>query len=106
MEVIWRPEADQQFSDIIDYLIIEAGEKTAERIAEKILRVVVKLTLHPGIGKIEPVLEGMSYAYRSIVADKNYKIIYCVDQSAIHIFSIWDCRQDPVKMRKGIAERK
>lgn len=103
MKVIWRPEAEQQFSDIIDYLIINAGNRTAERLAEKIMNVTVKLSLQPGIGKIEPDLEGLSYPYRSIVADKNYKIIYCLNRNVVHIFQIWDCRQDPARLKKRMT---
>lgn len=106
MEVIWRPEAEQQFDHIIDYLAVEAGKKTARRIAEKILKVVEKLALQPGMGQVEPILEGMSYSYRSFVADKNYKIIYCIDKNAVHIFAVWDCRQNPKTLKKRVTGKK
>jgi hypothetical protein len=30
---------------------------------------------------------------------KHYKVIYYVEKNVIYIATIWDCRQNPVKLR-------
>lgn len=40
--------------------------------------------------------------YRSLVACKHYKLIYRVEKNIIKIVAVWDCRQNPKKLKRVI----
>ncbi len=48
------------------------------------------------------VLEGLEAEFRSLLsASRNYRILYFIDDDTAFIFRIWDCRQNPEKMKKS-----
>lgn len=52
----------------------------------------------PQAGVVMDRVDYDSLIYRSLVIDKHYKIIYTVVDKVIWILSIFDCRQDPLKL--------
>lgn len=51
------------------------------------------------MGQIEELLEEYAEGYRRVV-EGNYKIIYWIARESIIVESIFDCRQNPVKIGK------
>ncbi|NDV83870.1 type II toxin-antitoxin system RelE/ParE family toxin [Bacteroides sp. 51] len=100
MEVKWEPLAEQQLENISAYYHRVAGLKTANRIVDKVVETVVRLAIFPKMGSIELNMEGLNYEYRSLVTHKHYKVVYRIENEIIYIFSVFDCRQDPRKMRE------
>jgi plasmid stabilization system protein ParE len=94
----------QELSDVVDYFMEVAGKRSATRITAKIIAASAHLASHPEMGPVECRLEGLPYTYRSVVADKNYKIIYRIDAGIVHIFSIWDCRQAPETLKERVKK--
>jgi plasmid stabilization system protein ParE len=70
----------------------------AETIISKIREGYNTLRRFPKAGAIETYLENDRIIYRSLVVDKNYKLIYYIEANVVTIIAIWDCRQDPVKL--------
>lgn len=99
MVLKWRPLANEQLKEIISYYRKVASSRVAKNIAGEIFDTADRLHAFPYLGAIEQNMEGLPYVFRSIVAYKHYKIIYFIDVDTIHIFAIWDVRQNPQRMR-------
>jgi hypothetical protein len=52
----------------------------------------------PQLSKKEELLENRAFDYRSVVVGK-YKVIYFIDDQQIVIAAVFDCRQNPKKMK-------
>lgn len=100
MVLKWEPLAQKRMKEIIEYYLEVAGLRTAKKFREQFIEAANRLLIFPNMGSIEYELEGITpYIYRSIVVGRNYKIIYRIENEVIFIFTIWDCRQDPTKMK-------
>jgi len=67
-------------------------------IRKKIVKVYKLLETFPKAGPVEMHFEDRSITYRSLVIDKDFKLIYYIEEEIIYIVGIWDCRQDPLKI--------
>jgi len=76
-----------------------ASDKVADKIRKSIFDGTKSLIKQPLIGAVEENLIDLGQGHRYIVVD-NYKIIYRVIQLNIYITDIFDCRQNPQKMKK------
>jgi plasmid stabilization system protein ParE len=57
------------------------------------------LESNPLLGAKEPLLNNRPFEYRFIV-ESNYKIIYRFNENVVRIVSVFDCRQNPQKVKK------
>lgn len=94
------PKAIRRLQQIFDYHHDVVGIRTARKMQTKIEDTIARLIVFPNMGIIEPELTGKPYLFRSIVAHHNFKVIYYVKDEVIYIFTIWDCRQNPEKMKE------
>jgi len=53
---------------------------------------------------IEPLLSEFSELYRSLVIRKTYKVVYYIADDIIFIVAVFDCRQNPGKLKKDIRK--
>lgn len=106
MEIEWSLAAERQLEAIIGYLFETAGLRAAEKLADHIDNDLRRLLSFPQIAPMEPLLDKEAKAYRSLVVRHNYKIVYSVENEIIYIDNIWDCRQNPKKLKKGITGKK
>ena len=97
-EVVWTDPAKKDLRQIFDYYFSVAGERVAEKIANGILEEIEILFLQPQVGAIEELLLHKQDLYRYLVKG-NYKIIYRVKKNVIVIDALFDCRQNPTKMK-------
>lgn len=81
-----------------------AGEKIADKIKKSIFSATKPIIKQPFIGAIEENLIDLKQGHRYIVKG-NYKIIYLVIDNDIYITDIFDCRQNPTKMKKHITPK-
>ena len=70
----------------------------AKNIVNRIVDKTILLESHPEIGQIEELLIGRREEYRSLI-EGNYKIIYWIDGSYVRIATVFDCRQNPKKIK-------
>ena len=65
------------------------------RFQENIDKQVNLLKAFPYMGKIEPLLWGRCYEYRSWVVHEHFKLIYHIREEVIYIANFWDVRREP-----------
>ena len=96
-KIFWTEFAINQLEQIFDYYKYKASIKVAKKIAQQIVDRTIHLETNPYIGPKEPLLENRKKEYRYLV-EGNYKIMYFIEENYIKISSIFDCRQNPIKM--------
>ena len=75
-----------------------ASYHVAQNIINKIVDKTILLIEQPYIGQIEESLVDMEFEYRYLI-ESNYKIIYRIETSIVIISSVFDCRQNPDKLK-------
>jgi len=104
MIVLWTQYAESQLDDIFDY-IQNFSFLSAVTIYNDILDESAMLAHFPRMGAVEPLLSDFPEEYRFLVVRRNYKIVYCIDnESVIYIVAVFDCRQNPEKLKKDMAK--
>jgi addiction module RelE/StbE family toxin len=99
IKIEWSDLSERQLKDIFDYYSFEANTGTARKVINKIIDRVTILENNPLAGPKEELLSNYPEEYRYLV-ESNYKIIYWKKENLITIASVFDCRQNPKKIRK------
>jgi plasmid stabilization system protein ParE len=102
MVIDWTDNAKQRLRDIFDYYQVSVSRKVALKMAREIWQAAKPLADFPYMAAIEPVLAEFPETFRSVVVRDIFKIIYYVDNNIVYIVSVWDCRQDPGKMKDSV----
>ncbi|MEI6577204.1 MAG: type II toxin-antitoxin system RelE/ParE family toxin [Bacteroidota bacterium] len=98
MRIEWSELSERQLKDIFDYYSIEVSSKIARKIINRIIDRVSILESQPGLGQKEELLCHYHLDFRYLV-EGNYKIIYWTSESLITIAAVFDCRQNPEKIK-------
>lgn len=98
-QIIWTNFAISELKKIFLYYRMAANERVAEKIRSSIFESTRPLLKDPLIGAIEENLIELKQQHQYLVVG-NYKIIYRVIASKIYVTDIFDCRQNPKKMKK------
>jgi plasmid stabilization system protein ParE len=98
LKVFWTDSAINRLEDIFDYFKITAGDEIAHKIIDSIIDATIRLEMQPRIGQTEELLKNRRLEYRYLV-EGNYKIIYWIEEPFVKIATVFDCRQNPVKMQ-------
>ena len=97
LKIVWTDTAKFQLEDIFNYHKDKTSLNSAKKIISKIISKSILLENNPNIGRKEPLLENRKFEYRFII-ESNYKIIYWNEKKYIKIATVFDCRQNPVKI--------
>jgi toxin ParE1/3/4 len=97
--VIWTNFAISELKNIYLYYRMVASEKVADKMRKSIFESTRRLSKQPLIGATEENLVGLKQGHRYLV-EGNYKIVYRVLHDNIYITDVFDCRQNPQKMKK------
>lgn len=102
--LIWSEEAIKTISIIYRHVSQQTKSKQiALQLISRIQRSAATLLVFPQAGAVEPLLEDNPKCYRSLVAEKHYKIIYSLkNENHIEIAAVWDCHQDPDRLRQTL----
>jgi len=98
MKIEWSSLAEDQLKDIYSYYSLKASPKVARNIISKIIEKVDILLNNPFLGAKEELLSQYPQDFRFLVVD-SYKLIYWIEENSIIIASVFDCRQNPVKIK-------
>lgn len=102
IEVIWAPRAQRQADLAITYCLKQFGKRTALRFMNKLEKNTIRIKNNPFIGVPEHLLANRRKQYRSLV-EGYYKLVYTIENDhLIYIVLLWDCRQDPDKLKHAI----
>ena len=105
MEIIWLPLAEKALEAIFSFYE-EKSIQAARKIITDILQATDQLSMHPEMAEVEKLLQERPETFRSLVVRQTYKVVYYIEDTIIYIADIWDCRQSPEKMKKGIPKSK
>lgn len=103
MQVKWTKSAQRCLDKATEYGLREFGEITAARFYQKIRSYDALLAEHPRMGKVEPLLAGRRFEYRSLVVHDYYKLVYyiCENSGVIYITNLFDTRREPKQLDEG-----
>ncbi len=99
IRIEWSELSERQLKDIFDYYASAASPRNAKKIVNRILERISILETNPFIGPKEELLVEYPEDFRYLV-ESNYKIIYWKKGNLITIASIYDCRQNPEKIKQ------
>jgi toxin ParE1/3/4 len=99
VRIEWSELSERQLKDIFDYYSFEASPTVARKIINRIINRVSILEKNPLSGPKEELLSDYPEDFRYLV-ESNYKIIYWKKENIITIASVFDCRQNPEKIKK------
>jgi len=97
IKILWSDSALAQLEEIFDYHKTKASSAIARNLVRSIIQKALILESNPLVGVKEPLLSDRPFEYRYLV-EKNYKIIYRFNDNLIRINTVFDCRQNPVKL--------
>ena len=96
--VFWTDSAIEELRRIYDYFCLKAGKTVADKITNSIVDKTILLEVTPQMGQREKLLSHLNKEIRYLV-DGNYKIVYWIDNNLVSILTVFDCRQDPEKLK-------
>jgi toxin ParE1/3/4 len=82
VRVIWTPEAQQDRSDIWDYIAAE-NPRAAARMDALFSNAAARLATHPRRGR-----PGNIPGTRELIPHKNYRLVYEIDQETVWILAL------------------
>ena len=99
-QVIWSLAAQKDRKNILEYWIIHNGSNSYSIKLDKLFRYSIELiSRFPLIGrKID-----MPNIRAKVV--RNYVIVYEIKESHINILTLWDSRQNPIKLKKILTHK-
>lgn len=100
----WTDSAKAVRKELYMRGVNEYGTFTALKMARKIESLTDALSLFPGMGFREPLLEERDPTYRACLVNKRFKMIYWYDEAnnMVVIEDIWDTRRAPQNLIKKI----
>ncbi|GHV60805.1 hypothetical protein FACS1894195_0190 [Bacteroidia bacterium] len=106
MVINWTDRAKQHLRNIHDYYADVAEDNVAGKLAADISNAARPLANFPEMAAREPALVDYPQVFRSLIVRKSYKIIYFVANEIVHIVAVWDCRQNPDKLKGKVLSSK
>lgn len=97
----WTNKAKNDLKEIAKYLKKEASKDIASKQSKNIKYYANLLGENPLLGFKEPLLESEPEGFRSLIHEY-YKIVYYIENDSVYIARIFDCRQDPDKLKQAI----
>ncbi len=98
LSVFWTNTARTQLEEIFDYHKNITSTTIAKKLINKLVDRTIQLENNPKSDPKEPLLSNRKFEYKYLV-EGNYKIIYWIQDNYIKIATVFDCRQNPEKMR-------
>ena len=103
MKIEWLAGAERSLDEAYEFLET-VSPVAAAKMYNNIMDDVLRLATMPLIGPVEPWLDEEPVTFRSFVSCKRYKIVYDIEDDNVFIADVWDCRQDPEKLKTRVTE--
>lgn len=97
----WMRRAVKHLDAIYDFLA-KKDEQAAIKVYNDLLDSADTLLTFSLAGKVEEELKDNLKEYRTLVVCKHYKLVYRVEKQIIKIVAVWDCRQNPTKLKSSL----
>jgi len=92
-QIVWSKMADRKFDLIIEYLLENWGESTAQSFVRESHDFIELLSHYPNLGTIE----NKERSIRGFVLTKQITLFYKVTNTRIVLLNFYDNRQNPLK---------
>lgn len=92
--ILWTPEAENTYNNIIKYLEVEWSEKEVQNFIRESNNVLRQIAEFPNMFKASKKKD-----IRIGLITKQNSLIYRVKNKEIQLLSFWDNRQDPDKLK-------
>lgn len=104
MNIVWADDAKACLKEIILYGVDNWGLKVANQFHDNLIKIEQRLALNPELGHPELLLAERTFIYRSILIQKNFKLIYRIvrEKDSLLIVDIWDTRREPNRLKDRI----
>lgn len=102
MKTNWDPKAKDSLRQIAHYINAKFGKKARVDFMQKVKDTELLLRRSPNVGQIDPLFDGRTIAYRSVVINGLNKMVYRVDGDIIYIVAFWDTRREPKEQANQI----
>lgn len=99
VKVLWTETALNNLEDIFEFYKYKESVSIARNLVKEIVQSTLRLQKSPYIGRKENLLAQRKHEYRFIL-ERNYKIIYWIEDNYIKIAAIFDSRQNPEKIKQ------
>lgn len=99
MKIKWSFLAFDSYQNICLYILENFGYRVECEYREEVDKMVNEIAKHPNLGRQEFELASDG-SIRSISVRKLSKIVYFVENDALHIADVWSTRQDPNLLKK------
>ena len=100
MKVVWTKFALDALFEVFTYYQLNVSRTIAVNIKNNILISARQLQSQPLLGPKEEILEDLGEGHRCLIRG-NYKIIYKITDNQVIITDVFDCRQNPEKIRRN-----
>ncbi len=98
IKIFWSDTAIKELEKIFDFNKTISGVLFARKTTKIIVKKTTLLKSRPNIGQREQSLLDRENKYRYLVVG-NYKVIYWQENHLIKIATVFDCRQNPDKLK-------
>jgi plasmid stabilization system protein ParE len=85
LEINWSEPALLSLAEVLEYTIIEHGERQALKLRKQVMGAVRRLSVTPFIAAVEPYSERVGVELRGYLVISRIKIIYSIDGTHINI---------------------
>ncbi|MBR4327800.1 MAG: type II toxin-antitoxin system RelE/ParE family toxin [Bacteroidales bacterium] len=102
MKLIWDEKAKMSVREIAKYIRSDFGVKLEKKFRNEVRHITDLLLINPYMGALDPLFEGRSKRYRSIIVSGKNRMVYYFDDKIVTIVGFWDCRCDPVAQAKRV----
>ena len=101
LTIYWTNFSEKELQNIFSYYQEKASIRVAIEITEGIVNETDILENNPYVGQIKESLMDRTKEFRYLIYD-NYKIVDSInlDKSQKEIWDVFDCRQEPLKMKR------
>jgi len=99
--VLWSDSAMDELQEIYDYYKLKANDQIADKISNAIIDRTILLEDNPRMGQREEIFKDKYKEIRYLV-EGNYKIVYLIADDFVIIATVFDCRQNPKKLKETL----
>lgn len=94
MQIVWTIQAQEDLETIYRFWLFKDAAYAA-RLYNLLIDEADILLTFPHVGAQERFLLHRPEQFRSLVVGKYHKLVYTIEERAIVIHAVWDCRQNP-----------
>ena len=99
--VLWSDSAIDELQEIYDYYKLKASKQIADKISNAIIDQTLLLEDNPRMGQREEIFRDKYKEIRYLV-EGNYKIVYLIEDEIVTIATVFDCRQNPKRLKETL----